>query len=122
MPEPASLAAARQPCQPVSDFSPLPVQVFLVAVGANNVTVSQVSLLQGVVTPDTQAPSFTGVSLGAVSINQTSGNFSLSFAVNTSEPATVHYAIYRWAAALPAGVGSAPETQRPDMDDTVDLQ
>lgn len=94
----------------------------MVAVGANNVTVSQVSLLQGVVTPDTQAPSFTGVSLGAVSINQTSGNFSLSFGVNTSEPATVDYAIYRWAAALPAGIKSAHEAQWPDMDNTVDLR
>ena len=89
-------AASRTPPLPAHVVTLTPsVQVFLVAVGANNVTVSQVSLLQGVVTPDTQPPSFTGVSLGAVSINQTSGNFSLSFAVNTSEPATVYYAIYR---------------------------
>ena len=72
------------------------VQAFLVAQGSNGVTDAQATVLQGIYTPDTQAPSFTASTLNITSIDVNTGTFTLDFSVTASEPANVQYSIYRW--------------------------
>ena len=56
-----------------------------------------VSVLQGVVTPDTQPPTFLFLNFTAPVVDQNTGVFAMDMIVNTSEVSKVYYSIYRCA-------------------------
>ena len=71
------------------------VQAFLVAVDSSNNVQPAVSVLRGIITPDTLAPTFTFLNFTAPIIDQNTGLFSMNITLTTSVPATVYYAMYR---------------------------
>lgn len=73
------------------------VQVFLVAVDRSGNVQPGVSVLQGIVTPDTLAPTFTFLNFTSPMIDQNTGLFSMNMMLNTSLPAVVYLAMYRYA-------------------------
>lgn len=54
-----------------------------------------VSVLQGIVTPDTQPPTFLFLNFTAPVVDQNTGVFAIDMIVNTSEVAKIYYSIYR---------------------------
>ena len=71
------------------------VQAFLVAVDSSNNVQPGVSVLRGIITPDTLAPTFTFLNFTAPIIDQNTGLFSMNITLTTSLPALVYYAMYR---------------------------
>lgn len=72
------------------------MQVFLVAVDSSGNVQPGVSVLQGIITPDTMAPTFTFLNFTSPVIDQNTGLFSMDMTLNTSLPAVVYYAMYRY--------------------------
>ena len=56
----------------------------------------QVSVLQGVVTPNTQPPTFLFLNFTAPVVDQNTGVFAMNMSVNTSVVSKVFYSIYRY--------------------------
>ena len=54
-----------------------------------------VSVLQGIVTPNTQPPTFLFLNFTAPVVDQNTGFFAIDMIVNTSVVAQVYYSIYR---------------------------
>lgn len=78
------------------------VQVYMVARDASGNAQPMVSVLQGVITPDTQPPTFLFLNFTAPVVDQNTGVFAMDMIVNTSEVAKVYYTIYRCCPAPPA--------------------
>ncbi len=73
----------------------LRVQVFMVAEDASGNVQPAVSVLQGVVTPNTQPPTFTFLNFTAPTVDQSTGLFAINMTVNTSVVGEIFYSIYR---------------------------
>lgn len=71
------------------------MQAFLVAVDSSGNVQPGVSVLQGIITPDILAPTFTFLNFTAPVIDQNTGLFSMNMTLNTSLPAVIYYAMYR---------------------------
>lgn len=67
----------------------------MVARDASGNAQPQVSVLQGVVTPNTRPPTFLFLNFTAPVVDQNTGVFAMNMSVNTSVVAKVYYSIYR---------------------------
>lgn len=72
------------------------VQAYMVARDASGNAQPLVSVLQGIVTPDTQPPTFLFLNFTAPVVDQNTGVFAMDMIVNTSEVSNIYYSIYRW--------------------------
>lgn len=77
------------------------VQVYMVAQDASGNAQPQVSVLQGIVTPNTQPPTFLFLKFTAPVVDQNTGFFAINMSVNTSVVAKIYYSIYRFCSNLP---------------------
>ncbi|KAL3148640.1 hypothetical protein ABBQ38_014063 [Trebouxia sp. C0009 RCD-2024] len=68
---------------------------YMVARDASGNAQPLVSVLQGVVTPDTQPPTFLFLNFTAPVVDQNTGLFAMDMIVNTSEVSNIYYSIYR---------------------------
>lgn len=73
----------------------LHVQMFMVAKDASGNVQPAVSVLQGIVTPNTQPPTFTFLNFTAPTVDQSTGLFAINMTVNTSVVGEIFYSIYR---------------------------
>ncbi len=71
------------------------VQAFMVAEDASSNVQPGVSVLQGIVTPNTQPPTFTFLNFTAPVVDQSTGLFAMNMSVETSVVGEVYYSIYR---------------------------
>ena len=71
------------------------MQVFMVAQDAAGNVQPAVSVLQGVVTRETAAPTFTFLNFTAPVVNNSTGAFAMAMTTNTSVVAQVFYSMYR---------------------------
>ena len=71
------------------------VQVYMVAQDASGNAQPLVSVLQGIVTPNTQPPTFLFLNFTAPVVDQNTGFFAIDMIVNTSVVAKIYYSIYR---------------------------
>jgi hypothetical protein len=73
----------------------LHMQVFMVAEDASGNVQPAVSVLQGIVTPNTKPPTFTFLNFTAPTVDQSTGLFAINMTVNTSVVGEIFYSIYR---------------------------
>lgn len=78
--------------------------MYMVARDASDNAQPQVSVLQGVVTPNTRPPTFLFLNFTAPVVDQNTGFFAMNMSVNTSVVAKVYYSIYRCALHPPQAV------------------
>lgn len=76
----------------------------MVAQDASGNTQPQVSVLQGVVTPNTRPPTFLFLNFTAPVVDQNTGFFAMNMSVNTSVVAKVYYSIYRCGLCSPQAI------------------
>ncbi|DBB14474.1 TPA: hypothetical protein ACH3X3_004761 [Trebouxia sp. C0006] len=69
--------------------------MFMVAKDASGNVQPAVSVLQGIVTPNTQPPTFTFLNFTAPTVDQSTGLFAINMTVNTSVVGEIFYSIYR---------------------------
>ncbi|KAL0035306.1 hypothetical protein WJX77_000193 [Trebouxia sp. C0004] len=69
--------------------------VFMVAEDASGNVQPAVSVLQGIVTPNTKPPTFTFLNFTAPTVDQSTGLFAINMTVNTSVVGEIFYSIYR---------------------------
>ncbi|DBA74582.1 TPA: hypothetical protein ACH3X2_009454 [Trebouxia sp. C0005] len=69
--------------------------VFMVAEDASGNVQPGVSVVQGIVTPNTQPPTFTFLNFTAPTVDQSTGLFAINMTVNTSVVGQIFYSIYR---------------------------
>ena len=67
----------------------------MVAVDASANVQPSVSVLQGIVTPNTSPPTFTFLNFTAPVVDQSTGLFAMNMTVNTSVVGEIFYSIYR---------------------------
>ena len=72
----------------------------MVAQDASGNAQPQVSVLQGIVTPNTQPPTFLFLKFTAPVVDQNTGFFAINMSVNTSVAAKIYYSIYRFCSNL----------------------
>ena len=72
------------------------MQVFMVAEDATGNVQPAVSVLQGILTPNTKPPTFTFLNFTAPTVDQSTGLFAINMTVNTSVVGEIFYSIYRY--------------------------